>query len=84
MTTDVAQATPSKLHGFEINTAPSDGFMFRGGFPVSSQANMNYAAYVSTTSIGIGSVDSERHAGGRIGLFLPGPRLEIGGSRQKR
>ena len=39
-----------------INTAPSDGFMFRGGFPVKSQANMNYAAYVSTTSIGIGSV----------------------------
>lgn len=66
-----------------INTAPSDGVMFRGGFPVSSQANVNYAAYVSTTSIGIGSVDSERHVGGRMGIFLPGPRLEVGGSFQR-
>jgi hypothetical protein len=66
-----------------INTAPSDGAMFRGGFSVNSQANMNYAVYVSATSIGIGSVDSERHVGGRIGFFLPGPRLEIGGSWQR-
>ena len=66
-----------------INTAPSDGAMFRGGFPVGGGANMNYALYVSTTSIGIGSVDSERHVGGRMGFFLPGPRLELGGSWQR-
>ena len=66
-----------------INTAPSDGMMFRGGFPVNAGANMNYAAYVSTTSIGIDSVDSERHVGGRMGFFLPGPRLEVGGSFQR-
>ena len=66
-----------------INTAPSDGAMFRGGFPVSGQANMNYVAYVSATSIGIGSVDSERHVGGRVGVFFPGPRLEVGGSWQR-
>lgn len=66
-----------------IDTAPSDGFMFRGGFPISSQANMNYAAYVSTTRIGIESVDSQRHVGGRVGFFLPGPRLEVGGSFQR-
>jgi hypothetical protein len=66
-----------------IRTAPSDGAMFRGGFPVSAQANVNYALYVSATSIGIGSVDAERHVGGRMGFFLPGPRLEIGGSWQK-
>lgn len=66
-----------------INTAPSDGAMFRGGFPVNAQANMNYALYVSTTSIGISSVDSERHVGGRMGFFLPGPRLEVGGSWQR-
>lgn len=68
---------------FPIRTAPSDGAMFRGGFPVSAQANMNYALYVSTTSIGIGSVDSERHVGGRMGFFFAGPRLEVGGSWQK-
>jgi hypothetical protein len=66
-----------------INTAPSDGAMFRGGFPLGGQANMNYTAYLSTASIGIGSVDSERHVGGRVGFFFPGPRLEVGGSWQR-
>ena len=66
-----------------INTAPSDGAMLRGGFPVNATANINYALYVSATSIGIGSVDSERHAGGRMGFFFPGPRLEVGGSWQR-
>lgn len=66
-----------------INTAPSDGAMFRGGFPVNGKANMNYAVYFSATSIAIGSVDSERHVGGRMGFFFPGPRLEVGGSWQK-
>ena len=66
-----------------INTAPSDGAMLRGGFPVNAEANMNYAVYISATSIGVGSVDSERHIGGRIGFFFPGPRLEGGGSWQK-
>jgi hypothetical protein len=66
-----------------INTAPSDGAMLRGGFPVNAKANLNYAVYVSAASIGIGSVDSERHAGGRMGFFFPGPRLEVGGSWQR-
>jgi hypothetical protein len=66
-----------------INTAPSDGAMLRGGFPVNPKANMNYAVYVSATSIGIGSLDSERQVGGRMGFFFPGPRLEVGGSWQK-
>jgi hypothetical protein len=66
-----------------INTAPSDGAMLRGGFPVNATAGMNYALYVSATSISIGSVDSERHVGGRVGFFLPTPRLEIGASWQK-
>lgn len=66
-----------------INTAPSDGAMLRGGFAVTPQANMNYALYFSATSIAIDSVDSERHIGARMGLFLPGPRLEVGGSWQK-
>ena len=66
-----------------INTAPSDGAMLRGGFPVNPSANLNYALYVSATSIGIGSVDSERHVGGRLGFFFPGPRLEVGSSWQR-
>jgi hypothetical protein len=66
-----------------MNTAPSDGAMFRGGFPINPKANINYAVYASVTSVGIGSVDSERHVGGRMGFFFPGPRLEVGGSWQK-
>ncbi len=66
-----------------INTAPSDGAMFRGGFAVNPRANLNYAVYVSATSIGIERVDAERHVGGRMGFFFPGPRLEVGGSWQR-
>jgi hypothetical protein len=66
-----------------IRTAPSDGGMFRGGFAVNPRANVNYALYVSATSIAIGSVDSERHVGGRMGFFFPGPRLEAGASWQR-
>ncbi len=68
---------------YPIDTAPSDGAMFRGGFPVNSKATLNYAGYVSLTNIGINSVDSERHVGGRLGIFLPGSRLEVGGSWQR-
>jgi hypothetical protein len=66
-----------------IATASSDGVMLRGGFPVNAAANMNYAVYVSAASIGQSGVESERHVGGRMGFFLPGPRLEVGGSWQK-
>ena len=66
-----------------INTVDSDGAMLRGGFTINQKANMNYAAYVSVASIGIDSVDSERHVGGRLGFFFPGPRLEVGGSWQR-
>src|SRR5947209_9601756 len=66
-----------------IRTASSDGGMFRGGFAVNPRANVNYALYVSATSIGISSVDSERHVCGRMGFFLPGPRLEAGASWQR-
>jgi hypothetical protein len=66
-----------------IATASSDGAMLRGGFAVNAQANLNYAAYVSVTSIGVNGVESERHVGGRLGFFFPHPRLEIGASWQK-
>jgi hypothetical protein len=65
-----------------LATTDSDGVMLRGGFPVNARANMNYAVYVSVASIGKDAVDSERHAGARMGFFFPGPRLEIGGSFQ--
>src|SRR3984893_7164803 len=66
-----------------IATASSDGGMLRGGFRLTSNGNWNYAAYVSATSIAVSGVESDRHVGGRMGLFLPGPRLEVGGSWQR-
>jgi hypothetical protein len=68
-----------------IATGPSGagtGAMVRGGFPLSHKVNLNYAAYYSTL-ITTSPVDSNRVAGGRIGVFFPGPRLEVGGSFQR-
>lgn len=67
-----------------IGVGPSDastGGMVRGGFPVNSKIEINYAVYFSALST-VTPVDSERTAGGRAGIYLPGPRLEFGGSFQ--
>jgi hypothetical protein len=67
-----------------IATGPSNastGAMFRGGFAISPKVELNYAAYYSTL-IAVSPVDSDRSAGGRVGIFLPDRRLEIGGSFQ--
>jgi hypothetical protein len=64
----------------------STGAMVRGGFQVTSGFNVNYAAYFSALStIRSGSatpLDSDRSAGGRLGIFIPDARLELGGSFQ--
>jgi hypothetical protein len=62
---------------FPIATQASNGLMLRGGLPVSGQANLNYAVYFSTFST-LHKLESDRAAGGRVGLFFPGPRVEIG------
>ncbi len=67
---------------FPIGTGSSDGAMVRGGFSLSPKVNVNYAAYFSTLST-VDKLDSDRTVGGRAGIFLPGPRIEVGGSWQK-
>jgi len=67
---------------FPIGTGSSDGVMLRGGFSLSRKANLNYAGYFSSLST-IEKLDSDRLTGGRIGLFLPGPRIEVGVSFQQ-
>jgi hypothetical protein len=62
-------------------SSASDGAMLRGGFEARPQVNINYAVYFSTRS-SVNVLDSDRLAGARVGVFLPGPRLEIGGSFQ--
>lgn len=67
---------------FPVGTGSSDGAMLRGGFPVSSKVNLNYAGYFSAAST-VNKFESDRLAGGRVGFFLPGPRIEVGASWQK-
>lgn len=67
-----------------IGIGPSNaslGAMVRGGFKAHPKFNINYTAYFSTLST-LTPVDSDRFAGGRAGIFVPGARLEIGGSFQ--
>ena len=59
----------------------STGAMLRGGFKAHPQFNINYAVYFSALSTAT-PVDSSRFAGGRVGVFVPTARLEIGGSFQ--
>ncbi len=59
----------------------SNGAMLRGGFKAAPQLNLNYTLYYSTLSTA-SPVDSDRFAGGRVGIFVPKVRLEVGGSFQ--
>jgi hypothetical protein len=64
----------------------STGTMARGGFQATSRFNINYAVYFSALSnVSLSNVtplDSTRSAGGRLGIFIPNVRLEIGSSFQ--
>ncbi len=67
-----------------ISTGPSGagtGAMVRGGFNIAPKVEVNYATYFSTLSTDT-PLDSERELGARAGIYLPGPRLEVGGSYQ--
>jgi hypothetical protein len=59
----------------------STGVMFRGGFKAQPQFNINYSLYFSTLST-VNKLDSDRFVGGRVGIFIPKARFEIGGSFQ--
>jgi hypothetical protein len=66
-----------------FSAGSSDGMMLRGGFPINAKANLSYAAYVSAISTVHNNLQSQRNVGGRMGVFLPGARLEVGASWQK-
>jgi hypothetical protein len=68
---------------YPLSAESSDGMMLRGGFPVNTKANLNYAVYGSAISTGHNNLESTRNVGGRVGVFLRGPRVEIGASWQK-
>ncbi len=64
-----------------IGTGSDNGLMLRGGIAVDPNLTLNYAAYFSALS-NIDHFESERHAGVRIGMFLPRERFELGMSVQ--
>lgn len=61
----------------------SDGFMLRGALISNRRYAVNYTAYFSTLST-ITKFESERTTGGRVGVFVPGTRLEVGTSYQRK
>jgi hypothetical protein len=66
-----------------LSAESSDGMMLRGGFPVNPKVDLNYAVYVSAVSSGRSNLESDRNVGARMGVFFPGPRIEVGASWQK-
>ena len=68
-----------------LSAESSDGMMLRGGFPVfaNAHANLNYAVYVSALSTSRNNLETDRNVGGRLGVFFPGLRAEVGASWQK-
>jgi len=66
-----------------IISGSSLGGMLRGGFPAGSdKVDLDYAFYFSTNNTNH-QVATDRSTGGRISLFLPMQRLEIGASFQQ-
>jgi hypothetical protein len=63
-----------------LSAESSDGMMLRGGFPLDAKADLNYAVYGSAISTVHNNLESDRNFGGRVGVFLPGSRLELGTS----
>jgi hypothetical protein len=68
---------------FPIGTGSDNGVMLRGGIALSGRLTLNYATYFSAAST-VDYFESERHAGVRVGIFLPRERLEIGASVQRQ
>jgi len=66
-----------------LSAESSDGMMLRGGFPINGTANLSYAVYVSAVSTVHNNLESDRSVGGRMGMFLPGTRFEVGASWQR-
>lgn len=57
----------------------SDGFMLRGSLMETDAYQVTYVAYFSTLST-INKFESQRSTGGRVSIFFPQQRLEIGAS----
>ena len=66
-----------------LSAESNDGLMLRGGFAANASANLSYAVYASAIDTGHNNLQSNRDVGGRVGVFFPGLRIEIGASWQR-
>jgi hypothetical protein len=62
-----------------MGTSHSVGGMLRGSAASNQHVNLDYAAYFSAASTNE-QLNAERSAGGRVSLYVPAARLEVGGS----
>jgi hypothetical protein len=65
-----------------ITSGSALGGMLRGGFSASDKINLNYAFYFSANNTHH-LLATDRSTGGRVGFFMPGPRVELGVSYQQ-
>jgi hypothetical protein len=70
------------IAGIGIGTEYSDGFMVRGALISNPRYAVNYTAYFSTLST-VSKFESQRQTGGRVGVFFPSTRLEVGTSYER-
>jgi len=73
------QLTPLSV---PVTSGSALGGMVHGGIPGTEKINLNYAFYFSANNTHH-LLATDRSTGGRIGFFLPGPRLELGASFQQ-
>ncbi len=66
-----------------MNTGSSVGGMLRGSAYSTKNVSLDYAGYFSAASTNE-QFNSQRAAGGRVGLYFPETRLEIGASYDRR
>jgi len=62
---------------FPLADSSGNGGQLRGAIPLSSSAQLSYAAYFSAKTVNV-SAASDRQSGFRTALFLPGARVEAG------
>jgi hypothetical protein len=65
-----------------VSSGSALGGMMRGGFSATEKINLNYAVYFSANNTHH-LLATDRSTGGRLGFFLPGPRVEMGASFQQ-
>jgi hypothetical protein len=66
-----------------MEESSSNGLMFRGGFAISNDVVLNYAAYFSALTTNQ-FLSADRQYGTRVGAFFPKQRMEVGFSVQHK